>query len=287
MSATSSAPPDRALAALDGVRRDVDEVLRAFLDDRRAELAALDRSAAEPVDEIRRLLDAGGKRLRPALCVWAYRAAGGRDTVTVLRAAAALELLHTFAVIHDDVMDGSSARRGAEATHVRFADPDRPRRGISVAILVGDLAAVLAERLLRSCGATPDRLATVLTRFDRMRLEMAAGQYLDVAGSASPADRLAALKTGSYTAEGPVLIGTALAQAPASVERPLAIFARHVGEAFQLRDDILDGDAGPREQGHVDDLVGRALAALEGAPLEPRAAAALRALAELVRDRDG
>lgn len=247
-------------------------------------------AAGELVAEIERLLRAGGKRIRPSLCVWAHRAAGGSRTEPIILAAASLELLHTFALVHDDVMDDASTRRGVETTHVRFADrapegTDPLGYGISVAILVGDLAAVLAERMLRTCGASPEPLALALARFDRMRVEMAAGQFLDLETPAGPAPaRVAALKTGSYTAEGPVLIACALAEAGPAVEGPLAVFARHLGEAFQLRDDVEDGDAPEAEHSaRVDTLVDRAVDALVGAPLESTAAEALVAIASLVR----
>ncbi|MGH2635655.1 MAG: polyprenyl synthetase family protein, partial [Actinomycetota bacterium] len=97
---------------IDLVRERVDPAIARFLEERRAELVAMDPGAAILVDEIRRLLEAGGKRIRPALCFWAYRAVGGPDEPPIHRAAAALELLHTFALIHDDVMDGSRERRG-------------------------------------------------------------------------------------------------------------------------------------------------------------------------------
>jgi geranylgeranyl pyrophosphate synthase len=118
-----------------------------------------------------------------------------------------------------------------------------------------------------------------------MRAEMAAGQLLDVSGhhERGGAARVAALKTGSYTAEGPVAIGAALAGAGAAVDGPLRAYARLVGEAFQLRDDVLDGDAPPEEAGRVDELVARATAALEGAPLAEDGARALVELAMLLR----
>ncbi len=278
------------MARLDVVRDRVEPVLSAFLADRRAELAGMDPAAAVLVDELLRLLAAGGKRIRPALCWWAHRAAGGTDGPSIVRAAAALELLHTFALVHDDVMDGSDRRRGIASTPARFAAEapmgvDPATYGSSVAILVGDLAAVLSEQLLRTCGAAPGPLALALERFDRMRTEMAAGQFLDVAsgpaGRATP--RVAALKTSSYTAEGPVLVGTALAEAPPAVEGPLAVYARFVGEAFQLRDDALDGEAGADGVGRIGELVGRAVAALERAPLHAEAGAALVEIAGLLR----
>jgi geranylgeranyl diphosphate synthase type I len=276
-------------AALDDVRARVDDALLEFLEDRRAELAALDPDAAVLVEEIRRLADAGGRRVRPILCVSAFRAVGSGDDIVAVRAGVGLELLHTFALIHDDVMDGSAARRGVETTHRRFAreappgvDPDA--FGRSVAILVGDLAAVLAERAVRTCGAEPARLEIALGRFDRMRVEMAAGQLLDLRSpGGAAAERIAALKTSSYTAEGPVAIGLALAGAPAAVEGPLRVYARSLGQAFQLRDDVDDGDADPTEAPRIDELLDRAVDALEAAPLAAGAGAAFRAVAALVR----
>jgi geranylgeranyl diphosphate synthase type I len=269
-------------------RSAVDDVLAAFLTDRRSELAALDPSSATLVDELRRLIDAGGKRVRPVLCVLGARAAradGGSlgTSAAVVRAAAALELLHTFALIHDDVMDGSPTRRGVETTHVRFATGDlADRTGVAVAVLVGDLAAVLAEQLLRTCGGSGRALATALERFDRMRLEMAAGQFLDVVGGARDGETVAALKTSSYTVEGPILVGTALVGAGPAVEGPLRVFGRHLGEAFQVRDDLVDGDLGEDARPRLARLVDAAVDALAGAPLEPVAADALRAVAREV-----
>jgi geranylgeranyl diphosphate synthase, type I len=289
VAATAASEPVGIDPALEQVRADVDGALRSFLDDRRVELAALDPAAAELADEIRRLVDAGGKRIRPSLCIWAARAAGAGDDPATVRAASALELLHTFALVHDDVMDDAWTRRGVETTHARYAamapsGTDAARHGVAVAILVGDLAAVLAEQLLRTSGAPPERLAIAAGRFDRMRVEMAAGQYLDLAArDRTPRDRLAALKTGSYTVEGPVLVGSALAGADPAAEGPLRVFGRHLGEAFQLRDDLEDGDAPRSEAGRIGDLVDRAVGALDGAPLEPTAARALVTIAGSVR----
>jgi geranylgeranyl diphosphate synthase type I len=284
------AEPFGAAAAIEAVRGPVDAELAGFLSDRRDELAAMDPDAAVLVDEIRRLIDAGGKRIRPALCFWTHRAAGGADGPTVVRAAAALELLHTFALIHDDVMDASAERRGVASTHVRFAAEapagvDPAGYGTSVAILVGDLAAALSERLLRACGAPRHSLDLALGRFDRMRTEMAAGQLLDLRGPGAgrPPERVAALKTSSYTTEGPVLIATALAGAAPAVESPLRAYARLVGEAFQLRDDVLDGEAGPGAAGRVNGLVDRGCDALTGAPLDGEGRASLVALAGVLR----
>jgi geranylgeranyl diphosphate synthase type I len=273
--------------ALEAVRREVDDVLARFLGDRRAELAGMDPSAAALVDELLRLLGAGGKRVRPAMCVWAFVAAGGAVGDPVVRVGAALEVLHTSALVHDDLMDRDDERRGVPSTHVRFAKEaplgsDPAAFGTAAAVLVGDLALVLSERLMRTSGFAGDRLERVMSRFDRMRVEMAAGQFLDVSGSADRS-RVRALKTGSYTAEGPVLIGAALAGAGPAVEAPLGVFGRLVGEAFQLRDDVVDGDAGQDAAAEVDDLVSRAARALGDAPLRSDGVEALVEIANLLR----
>jgi geranylgeranyl diphosphate synthase type I len=222
------AEPSIASRSLDAVRELVDAEIAAFLAERRAELATMDPAAPALVDEISRLLGAGGKRIRPALCYWAHLAAGGPGDAAIARAASAVELLHTFALIHDDVMDAADARRGVATTHAAFAarapaGTDPGRFGMAAAILVGDLCAVLAEWMLRTCGAEPGRLALATERFDHMRMAMAAGQLLDVGSAGSPIPRspVAALKTGSYTGEGPILVATALAGAGPATEGPL------------------------------------------------------------------
>jgi len=141
---------------------------------------------------------------------------------------------------------------------------------------------VLSEQMIRTSGFGAGRLEPAMTRFDRMRVEMAAGQFLDVSGMGDRA-RVRSLKTGSYTAEGPVMIGAALAGAGPQAEGPLRVFGRLVGEAFQLRDDVADGDAASDAGDEVDDLVSRAVRALGDAPLRREGVDALTEIAELVR----
>lgn len=281
-------PPFR-VRSVEMLRGDLDRVLMQFLDDRRAELAAMDPAARALGDEIGRLVAAGGKRVRPALCYWAFRAAGGPDGDAILRAGAAIELLHTSALIHDDLMDRDDERRGVPATHVRFGKQAPPgiepdAFGTAGAILAGDLALVLSERCLRASGFPAQRLDAAMSRFDRMRLEMAAGQYLDVSGSERHG-RVRALKSASYTTEGPVLIGAALAGATSAAEASLRVYARVVGEAFQLRDDVLDGDAAPDSVARVGDLAERAVRGIGDAPLEPAGVEGLVEIAGALRLR--
>jgi geranylgeranyl diphosphate synthase type I len=273
--------------ALDAVRSQLEPVLKGYLRDRRAELATMHASAAVLVDEMVRLDRAGGKRLRPALAYWSHRAAGGEPGEPILRVGVALELLQTAAIVHDDLMDRSDARRGVPATHVRFAkeapagaEPDA--FGTAAAVLVGDLALVLSDRALRTSGFGPDQLARASGWFDRMRAQMAAGQFLDVSGS-NDRRRVSSLKSSSYTTEGPIMIGAALAGSDAGTEGSLHEFGRLVGEAFQLRDDVLDGEAPPGAGEEIDAFLSRAERVLGGARLDGEAVDALVEISSLLR----
>jgi geranylgeranyl diphosphate synthase type I len=148
---------------------------------------------------------------------------------------------------------------------------------------VGDLAAVLADHLFLVSGFEPARLAAALERYHRMRSETAAGQYLDLVHADVEPRRLAALKGGVYTVVGPLGVGAALAGSDPQVERALHAYGGPLGEAFQLRDDLRDGEAAPGVDADlVRTLVASARAALAEAPIDPEAAAALRGMADLV-----
>lgn len=216
----------------DALRSLVDRRLQEVLVQRGRELS----EAAPLVDEIRRIIEAGGKRLRPAFCYWGFRAAGG-DGPEVLDAAAALELLHTFAIVHDDIMDRAVDRRGVLSVNAAGGD--------DVALLVGDLALVFADDLFVYSGFAPQVVARGFGCYSRMRQEVIAGQYLDLEASRRPeiseadARRIAVLKSGRYSVEEPLAIGATLAGASEEMLEQLSAFAAPLGEAFQLRDDLL------------------------------------------------
>jgi geranylgeranyl diphosphate synthase type I len=281
---------------LGALRARVDEVLRGWLRSEAAAIGAIDARAPMLVEEIERLVLAGGKRLRPAFCIWGYRSAppiapGAWSAEPILRAAAALELLHTMALIHDDLIDGATQRRGVAASAPHLTSQAQMRGlpgdpllfGRAAALLAGDLAAVLADRLMLASGFEPAAIVRALAPYHEMRLDMASGQLLDVAGLASEpgvARHAARLKGGSYTVEGPLVVGAALADAGADVVTALRSFGGPLGEAFQLRDDLHDRDGGHgATPATVNELVARARAALVSAPIEPTAAAALDDLA--------
>ena len=215
----------------DELRDEIDGRLRRFLDERSSVLPE-----AEPlIEEIRRTLSSGGKRIRPLFCYWGFRAAGGNDP-RIVTSAAALELLHTFAIVHDDIMDAADERRG-QPTVSRH-------KGLEVALLVGDLALVLADEAFMSAGFPAAVAARGFAVYSRMRQEVSAGQYLDYSSATSvvteqTARRVAVLKSGNYSVEEPLLIGATLAGAEPEVLEQLSRFGRPLGEAFQLRDDLL------------------------------------------------
>lgn len=255
-------------------RARVDEELLVFLEERRLEVASFAPDALLLVDELLRLVRAGGKRLRPVFCYWGYRAGGGTDGSAIVRAGAAIELLHTFAIVHDDVIDGSLLRRGEPTTAAALASAGSAPRGAATAsaILVGDVAHALADRLFRHSGFPAPLVAAASVHLDRMRLEVACGELLDLAWARGRADgfdeararTLASLKGGSYTVTGPLLIGATFARASGEVLGALEAFGGAVGEAFQLRDDVLGTFGDPVRTGkdRDTDIRGRKLTAL-------------------------
>jgi geranylgeranyl diphosphate synthase, type I len=258
---------DSALAAVRGA---VDQALSEFLQRQRAELLAAGQELMPAVAGITGLL-AAGKRLRPAFCYWGWRGAGGPDCPQILTAAAALELLHAGALVHDDVMDGSDTRRGQPSLHRQFESLHDEQGwrgpaagfGTGAAILVGDLLLCWTDAMLHGSGLPADTLARGQPVLDLMRTEVFAGQYLDLLGQAAgdgtvdSALRVVEYKTAKYTIERPLQLGAALA-GPVSSETMAAYtaYGLPLGIAFQLRDDVLGvfGDPGQTGKPAGDDL---------------------------------
>jgi len=194
-----------------------------------------------------------------------------------------------MALIHDDVMDDDEQRRGEPTVHARQTaaatrrGQARPQLvGTGIAILAGDLAAAFADQLFARAAFPTERQAAAAARFQMLRLELALGAYLELSGAEVAADTVAYLKGGAYTVEGPLVVGAALAGGSPLVDEALRRYARPLGAAFQLLDDLADGDApagATREDAAA--LVARARATL-GEHLAPEAVVALDQLAELV-----
>jgi geranylgeranyl diphosphate synthase, type I len=236
------------------VGRMLDRLLQERLDAARE----IDTCFAEDVAaRVARFTQDGGKRTRSQFLWWGLRActrgAATEHAETALRLAAGLELIQTCALIHDDVMDGSSLRRGRAAVHMdvesqygaRNSDSPGESFGRAAAILVGDLALAWADDVVAATTLAPGTAQRVRGIWQAMRAEMVAGQYLDLRGqvtgrgSTAVAIRIASLKSALYSVERPLALGAALAGADESTTRALCSAGRCAGIAFQLRDDLL------------------------------------------------
>jgi geranylgeranyl diphosphate synthase type I len=278
--------PVDAPASLRPIADRVVDRLEQFLAPELARWAAFDPALAEPMAEIRRLVVSGGKRLRPAFCHWAFVGCGGDpDDPVVVDAGAAFELMHAFALFHDDVMDDADSRRGARTTHRLFAtrhaeggwSGEGRRFGEGMAILIGDLAFVYSDQLMAGANPTAWRI------WNELRIELNVGQVLDMLGSVQglrdvdQAERICRYKSGKYTIERPLHLGAALA-APddfAELAPRLSAYGLPLGDAFQMRDDVMGafGDerttgkpvGGDLREGKPTPLLARAVAAADEA----------------------
>lgn len=263
-------PADDAPAVDEDVPLAVARELEALFEQHLSGSRRLDPVFADDIAEgVVGLTRRGGRRMRPQLLWWSMRACGGGGALVpaALRTAAALELIQTCALVHDDLMDGALTRRGGPALHAavqsRYAGPtsDEAARqlGASAAVLAGDLALAWADDAMATVALDGGLPAGTLRRlygvWRMLRTEMAAGQYLDVHGqavaerSAARAVRSAYLKTALYTVERPLELGAVLADADDATTRALRRAGRCAGLAFQLRDDLDDAFADPEATG--------------------------------------
>jgi geranylgeranyl diphosphate synthase, type I len=251
----------------EAVRARVDRALAALLHQELSALGFLGEDAGPVIDALTRFALESGKRLRPAFVYWGYRGAGGpsdgQRADAAIRAACSVELLHVCALIHDDIMDGSEVRRGRPAMHVGFAELHRGRSwrgdpaafGEGAAVLMGDLAFTWADVALAEAGLPDDRLAAALQVFNRLRSELMGGQYLDLvearrgAPDEAAVRRVLTYKSGKYTIERPLHLGHAIAGGAPQLAAAYSAYGLPLGEAFQLRDDILGVFGAPEVTG--------------------------------------
>jgi len=286
----ATAPPSLAVTAAA-----VEVRLRAVLDAEIARWAAFDDDLRAPLEHIARLVLGGGKRLRPSFLHWGFVGAGGAaDDARDVDAGAALELMHAFALFHDDVMDDAVSRRGTPTTHTVFAEThaakgwagESRRFGEGVAILVGDLAFVMADQLMIDA----PRHAWAI--WNELRTELNIGQLLDIVGSVrgdrrlDKAERICRYKSGKYTVERPLHLGAVLA-APQRADEllpALSAYGLPLGDAFQMRDDVMGAFGDEAVTGKP---VGGDLREGKPTPLLARAVAAASPAQRTVLDRVG
>jgi geranylgeranyl diphosphate synthase type I len=272
-------------------REAVTEYLDGFLAGKKEQALS---SQADRLPDILREFLTGGKLIRPLLTVIGWVAAGGKgDRGPVVEVAASLEMFHAFTLIHDDIMDESDTRRGRRTAHRQLAGDRRGSRaghfGVSAAILLGDLALAWSDEILHRAPLTPVQFAAAFSVIAEMRDEVMFGQYLDLrstgalTGDVESALRVSRYKTAKYTVERPLHIGAALAGAGPAVREACTAYALPLGEAFQLRDDLLGvyGDVRSTGKSRLDDLRAGKNTTLVAVALRtagPRQAARLREL---------
>lgn len=240
----------KAPASLTAIVSAVDTTLTETVTRERQRWVQVDPDLSLPLDEVRRLVLSGGKRIRPAFCYWGYRAAGGDAQSGIpIQVGAAIELLHVFALFHDDIMDGALTRRGQPTSHTALSQlheksewaGESRRFGEGAAILIGDLTYVMSDQLI---GDIPTEARQI---WHDMRLEVNVGQYLDMLGSArrerrrEVADRICRYKSAKYTIERPLHLGALTADVARGTQLlpELSKYGLPLGDAFQLRDDVL------------------------------------------------
>ena len=232
----------------------ITEQLSHYLHDRRHSTAYMGTEYAELIAGLEEFVLVGGKRLRPVFAYWGWRAIATEEPEPhVLLLFAALELMHAWALVHDDVIDCSSTRRGKPTAHVKFAALHHRRGwrgqpqqfGTSAAILLGDLAIAWADDIVAGTQLPHDAHRRVQQVWADIRTEMLGGQYLDLIAEASGTESLNSammvntFKTASYTVSRPLQLGLAAATDRPDIHTSFQEFGTHLGIAFQLRDDVL------------------------------------------------
>jgi geranylgeranyl diphosphate synthase type I len=232
---------------------DVDSALVCVFEEFIPQAVHADPSALEIIDAVRDFTCGPGKRVRPILMRVAYEGFGGTERDSIVRASCALELMQTFFLLHDDIMDRSDLRRGRPTVHREYAARYRQRVedadhfGQAMAILAGNLAGQQAVLLLSQGPFPSDRIARVLARYAEIALDVCYGQALDMLlpqkslAETTEAEilRVAEYKTARYTTEGPLHLGAILAGADEQDLAHLSAYAVPVGIAFQMQDDLL------------------------------------------------
>lgn len=242
----------------------------------------------------------GGKCLRSTFMYLGWLC-GAEPHAGALYATGSLELIHAFALLQDDVMDDSVSRRGRPSAHVQLADwhaqrglaGSSQRFGESAAVLLGDLCLIWAERVLRDSGLSAEQLERGWPRYDAMRTELAAGQFADLALDIRTSPtlesvlRVARMKSGNYTVRRPLEIGAAMAGCDEQTLTRLGEYGLAVGEAFQLRDDILGvfGSPGTTGKPNAVDLVERKATTVMVTALQMADASTRAQIRELIASR--
>lgn len=240
--------------------------LKEYLEEKIANLDTLDPSGQEIARVVGTFASGGGKRIRAALVEIGYRAGGGENDDRILKPAIAMELLHAFFLIHDDIMDRSDLRRNQPTVHRVFEsnyrelmknsdDRNREHFAESMALLAGDLCCAMAYEAITKSDFPSTRLLLALKKMHAVVDTTVVGQVLDILtplkGTVCEEEitKIHRLKTACYTFEGPLQFGMILAGACAEKLETISQYAIPVGIAFQIKDDLLGVFGSEKEVG--------------------------------------
>ena len=252
------------LSSISGLTAAINGQLETFFERESRYLADVGSELLPVCEAMGHFLLDSGKRLRPLFAAIGHSGVSGEITPQSLQALASLELVHVCALIHDDVMDESDTRRGAPSIHKQFEAIHKSdglhgsasQFGISAAILMGDLALIWAAKMLHESQLPANQILQSLPIYDEMRVELMAGQYLDVYEQALASEsierslKVARYKSGKYSIERPLHFGATLA--PKYSLEQLHVYSEYglpLGEAFQLRDDVIGVFGDPAKTG--------------------------------------
>ena len=238
---------------LENFRKNLDREIETFFDRTIAEARGKDGFIAESLEIVRDNILSGGKRIRPALMYWGYIGAGGEEREKMLKTSLSMELIHSFLLIHDDVMDRDSMRHGRDTLNRAyekigkklFQASDSEHFGNSIAITVGDMVAALGNRIIFEAPFSPEIIMKALAKLQDIVSLTVIGQakdiYMEYQREATEKEVLEMYeyKTARYTLEGPLQLGGILGGAPEKVLESFSRIALPLGIAFQIQDDIL------------------------------------------------
>ncbi|MEN8252064.1 MAG: polyprenyl synthetase family protein [Patescibacteria group bacterium] len=231
----------------------IDAEIEKYLDRVIEEKAEVDVFAMNALSFFKKTILAGGKRIRPIMMCYGYRAAGGKDYEKILKTSVSIELIHAFLLMHDDIIDRDDFRHGQKTMHAHYRqynkkflfNDEADHFGTSIAIILGDLVYALGNQVLFESKFDDVLIVRALNKLQGVVGLTCVGEMQDVhmeySKNVSEEDVLKMYenKTARYTFEGPLHLGAMLAGADDGFCQELSKYAIPLGIAFQIRDDIL------------------------------------------------
>ncbi len=238
---------------LDKFKIDIDREIEIYIDRVIKEAQDTDPFVLNAVKFFKKTILAGGKRIRPIMMCYGYRAAGGKNFKEILKTSISIELIHAFLLMHDDIIDRDDVRHGKKTMHARYRDynkrflfnNDADHFGTSIAIVVGDFIYSLGNQVLFESNFEPKLIVQALNKMQSVVGLTCVGEmqdvYMEYSKKVSEKDILKMYenKTAKYTFEGPLQLGAMLAGANEEFCKKLSSYAVPIGIAFQIRDDML------------------------------------------------